>query len=120
MLAVGGAAFAQTREASPLNPPVPKYPYWAAFFGIEGHCDVRFNVDEDGYVFGVLASCSSRMFCHEANRTVSEVRFSPKLIDGVPTVRFNVVYPLTFRLDGGVGPDADFSPLEPCEEVAVS
>ncbi|MCZ4298784.1 energy transducer TonB [Henriciella marina] len=88
------------RDAQPIRPPVPTYPQRAAERGIEGTCDVRFDVDTRGRPYNVSATCSDSVFRREAERAVQRVEFAPKIVRGQPAERRNVVYPLEFRLDG--------------------
>ena len=88
------------RDAQPVRPPVPTYPQRAAERGIEGSCDVRFDVDTRGRPYNVEASCTDSVFKREAERAVSRVEFAPKIVRGQPAERRNVVYPLEFQLDG--------------------
>ncbi|MGB3625255.1 MAG: TonB family protein [Henriciella sp.] len=88
------------RDAQPIRPPVPTYPTRAAERGIEGTCEVRFDVDTRGRPYNVQATCSESVFKREAERAVSRVEFAPKIVRGQPAERRNVVYPLDFRLDG--------------------
>lgn len=87
-----------TQNAKPISPPVPIYPRRAAERGIEGTCEVTFDVSRRGEPFNVTASCSDRVFVNEAIRAVSKTKFAPKVVDGVSKVLENVVYPLQFRL----------------------
>ena len=86
------------RDAQPIRPPVPTYPSRAAERGIEGSCDVRFDVDTRGEPYNVTADCTDRVFKREAERAVSRVEFAPKIIRGQAAERRNVVYPLEFTL----------------------
>lgn len=86
------------RDAQPIRPPAPSYPTRAAERGIEGTCEVRFDVDTRGRPYNVEASCSNNIFKREAERAVSRVEFAPKIIRGQPAERRNVVYPLEFTL----------------------
>ena len=72
---------------------------WAAERGIEGSCDVRFDVDTRGKPYNVEADCTDRVFKREAERAVSRVEFAPKIIRGQAAERRNVVYPLQFTLE---------------------
>ncbi|MEO0982015.1 MAG: energy transducer TonB [Pseudomonadota bacterium] len=87
------------RDAQPIRPPVPTYPQRAAERGIEGSCDVRFDVDVRGRPYNVQADCTDRVFNREAVRAVEKVEFAPKIIRGQPAERRNVVYPLEFQLE---------------------
>ncbi|WP_300376964.1 energy transducer TonB [Henriciella sp.] len=86
------------RDAQPIRPPVPTYPSRAAERGIEGTCDVRFDVDTRGRPYNIEASCTDSVFRREAERAVSRVEFAPKIVRGQPAERKNVVYPLEFQL----------------------
>ncbi|MEM8615630.1 MAG: TonB family protein [Pseudomonadota bacterium] len=88
------------RDAQPIRPPVPTYPSRAAERGIEGSCDVKFDVDTRGKPYNVEAECTDRVFQREAIRAVSRVEFAPKIVRGKAAERRNVVYPLEFKLDG--------------------
>lgn len=87
------------RDAQPIRAPLPTYPNRAAERGIEGSCDVRFDVDTRGRPYNVEADCTDSIFRREAVRAVSRVEFAPKIIRGKPAERRNVVYPLEFQLD---------------------
>lgn len=86
------------RDAQPIRPPVPTYPTRAAERGIEGSCEVRFDVDTRGKPYNVEADCTDSVFKREAERAVSRVEFAPKIIRGQAAERRNVVYPLEFTL----------------------
>lgn len=88
------------RDAQPISPPVVQYPRRAAERGIEGSCEVRFDVNAQGEPFNVQADCSDSVFKREAERAVSRVRFAPKIVRGQALERRNVVYPIEFGLDG--------------------
>ncbi|MCI4645428.1 MAG: energy transducer TonB, partial [Hyphomonadaceae bacterium] len=68
--------------------------------GIEGSCEVRFDVNARGEPFNVEAVCTDSVFRREAERAVSRVRFAPKIVRGQALERRNVVYPIEFGLDG--------------------
>lgn len=86
------------RDAQPIRPPTPSYPQRAAERGIEGSCEVRFDVDTRGRPYNVQATCTDNVFKREAERAVSKVEFAPKIIRGKAAERRNVVYPLEFTL----------------------
>lgn len=88
------------RDAQPISPPVVQYPQRAAERGIEGSCEVRFDVNARGEPFNVAADCTDSVFVREAERAVSRVRFAPKIVRGQALERRNVVYPIEFGLDG--------------------
>ncbi|MEM9670408.1 MAG: TonB family protein [Pseudomonadota bacterium] len=86
------------RDAQPIRPPVPTYPSRAAERGIEGECQVSFNVDVRGRPYDVKADCTDSVFRREAVRAVSKVEFAPKIVRGQARERRNVIYPLVFNL----------------------
>lgn len=88
------------RDAQPIRPPIATYPARAAEAGIEGSCDVRFDVDTRGRPYNVDAICTDSVFKREAERAVNRVEFAPKIVRGNAVERRNVVYPLAFRIDG--------------------
>ena len=79
--------------------PVPVYPQEAITQGIEGDCEVRFNVSVKGEPYDVVANCTHPVFKQEAERALREIRFVPKIMRGEPVERRNVVYPIMFRMD---------------------
>lgn len=86
------------RDAQPIRPPIPVYPTRAAERGIEGECEVRFDVDTRGKPYNIQATCDESVFKREAERAVSKVEFAPKIVRGKPAERRNVVYPIAFTL----------------------
>ncbi len=90
--------FSTNRKAKPISTPVPMYPRRAAERGLEGDCNVTFDVSRRGEPFNVTASCSNKVFVNEAVRAVSKAKFAPKIVNGVSKVFENAVYPLQFRL----------------------
>ena len=122
VVALGATANAQSDadgDAKPILPPVPNYPPMAAMLGIEGYCEVRFSVDENGYTFSLTTSCTQPIFCYQSKKAVSRAQFEPKRVGGRAMPRFNVVYPLEYRLEGEVD-EIDMSSFGPCDERAVS
>lgn len=85
-------------DVLPLRPPVPPYPSRAIARGLEGTCEVRLDVDQTGQPFNVTANCSDPVFERPSVRAVQRVSFAPKIVNGRPVVRKNVVYPLTYTL----------------------
>lgn len=112
---------AQNQDARVKTMPQGKYPMIASWLGVEGFCQVRFSVDEDGYPFAVTPSCTRKIFCFDAKRAVSAATFSPKLIDGVPSIRTDVYFPMEYFFEGSdYSVKTDPRPLELCEERAIS
>ena len=120
-IANGVAEARQTHDARVIDPPTPKYPMLASWLQLEGRCEVRFAIDEDGLAFAVQPACTRPIFCFEAKRAVTAVRFEPKRVDGIPMVRTNIIYPLTWAFhESYYDPGLDPTPLKPCEELSVS
>ena len=87
------------RTMTPLAPPSPVYPRHAAAMGLEGDCLVYLNVSRRGMPFQVRAECSDPIFERAARKAVQNVKFAPKIHDGLPITVTGVVYPLEFRLE---------------------
>lgn len=119
---MGPLAYAkQTNDAQIKTWPEPQYPMIASWLRLEGHCEVRFSVDEKGFPFAVSPFCTRPIFCFEAKRAVSDATFYPKRVDGVPTERLNLVFPLEFAFEeSGYTVEDDTRSLAPCDHVAVS
>lgn len=113
-LAATGAANAEPykeipsedRDAQPVRPPQPVYPVLAAYFGLSGRCNVRFNVDARGFARNVKPYCSHQAFCKSARDAVGDVVFKPKVLNGRAVPRLNVVYPLWYSFDAEATSDA--------------
>ncbi|MEL6828370.1 MAG: energy transducer TonB [Pseudomonadota bacterium] len=111
----------QTQDTRIKTWPKPKYPPLASWLRWDGYCEVRFAVDEQGFPFAVEPSCSRKIFCFDAKRAVTASTFYPQLVDGVPTARINVVYPLQYSFNfDQFDEEALKQKLERCEERAVS
>ncbi|GAB5457547.1 MAG: hypothetical protein Hens3KO_05770 [Henriciella sp.] len=122
---VGGPIFAQedtgpSEDAKPITRPVPSYPLMAAMFGMIGYCEVRFAVDVDGYAFNLITSCTDYIFCYQSKKAVNRVRFEPAYENGYPRVRYDVIYPLEYMLEGVDRNSIEHKPVKPCREVPIS
>ncbi|MEL6568083.1 MAG: energy transducer TonB [Pseudomonadota bacterium] len=89
-----------SREAKPISPPVPQFPRAMAERGVEGACEVRFNVSTRGEPVDISADCSHSGFARAAERAVAQVRFAPMIVRGQAVERRNVIYPIEFTLEG--------------------
>jgi len=87
------------RDAQPIRPPVVSYPRRAMEKGIEGSCDVRFDVTLKGIPYNIQADCTDPVFEAAAERAISRVEFIPQIVRGQLVERKNVVYPLIFKLE---------------------
>lgn len=88
----------ENADARPIREPVATYPWRALQNGLEGNCSVQFNVDVRGQPYNLQADCTHAIFRAEAIRAVSKTEFVPKLENGRPVERKNVIYPLEFSL----------------------
>ncbi len=87
------------RDARPIRKPDPVYPPKMLARGMEGVCEVRFDVNPRGRPYNIVADCSDAGFKRAAERAVSQVEFAPKIVRGKPAMRRNVVYPLEFKIN---------------------
>ena len=85
--------------ATPIRAPTPDYPSRALMSGLEGSCDVVFNIDAAGRPFDVEANCTDRIFERSSENAVSKSLFAAKLKNGVPVGQENLVYPIQFTLN---------------------
>jgi protein TonB len=87
------------RNAQPLVRIPPQYPPRAAERGIEGHCDMRFNVSPDGTPIDVqVVNCTSSLLSRASVRAVERWRYSPRVVDGVAQTRVGVETRIDFQL----------------------
>lgn len=120
-LALISPSGAQNQDARVKTMPQGNFPMLASWLRVEGFCQVRLSVDEAGYPFAVTPSCTRKIFCFDAKRAVSAATFSPKLINGVPSVRTDVFFPMEYVFEGSdYSVETDPQPLELCEESAIS
>ena len=87
------------RVATPVRPLMVTYPNSAASRGLEGICEVSFDITPQGLPYNVEANCTHRVFEDEARRAVSRSEFLPQIINGHAVETHRVVYPLEFRLN---------------------
>lgn len=87
------------RNAQPIAPPVLAYPRRALERGIEGQCEVSFDVSLKGQPYNIQPLCSDDIFNREAKRAIENVSFMPRIRRGQAVERRNVVYPLEFRIN---------------------
>ena len=100
----GSIAFVVSdRDAQPLVRIPPQYPVRAAERGLEGSCDMTFNVLPDGTVDGtsIQARCTSSMFARDATRAVERWKYQPKIQNGEAVPRYGVATTLDFTLTDG-------------------
>lgn len=87
------------RDAQPLVRIPPQYPVRAAERGLEGYCDMRFNVSPDGTPIEIEATyCTSSMFQRSSIRAVERWRYSQRIVDGVAQTRVGVQTRIEYEL----------------------
>ena len=103
-----------------LQPPQPEYPGVAAFFGLEGMCEVRFDLLAGGSVVSVReVACTLPVFCAAARKGVMRTKARVIDVPGArsPGERTNIVYPLKFQMSPG---ERDWKTTKPCTADLVS
>ncbi|MAK60577.1 MAG: hypothetical protein CMK09_06335 [Ponticaulis sp.] len=98
-----------------IVPPRPEYPGTAAFFGLQGKCEVRFDLLQYGQFVDVKSvSCTNLVFCKSSSQAVRGTQF--KVVDvpatSIPGERHNIVYPIAYNLDDR--PRGEFGPFQTC------
>ncbi len=89
------------RNAQPLVRIPPQYPPRAQERGIEGSCDMLFDVSPDGTPINVQAiSCTNSVFERASIRSVERWRYSPRVVDGVAQARRGVQTTIEFQFEG--------------------
>lgn len=83
-------------DAQLIEQPTIAMPSKAIKRKIKGDCEARFDVDERGYVVDLVVTCSHRIFKTTVERSVGNLRFFPKRINGDYLRRNNLVLPLVF------------------------
>lgn len=87
------------RDAQPLVRIEPQYPVRAAERGVEGTCNVQFDVTPDGTPTNIrITRCESSLFERNSIRAVERWRYQPKVENGVPVARRGVQTQFVFRL----------------------
>lgn len=94
LLPSGGVMDVQdTQLAAPIQPNWP----WEAAPPATANCLVRFNVSERGKPINIRAICDDDRFLKSAENALKRAEFKPRMVDGKPVVRYNVVQPLEYR-----------------------
>lgn len=87
------------RDAQPLVRVAITYPPRAAERGLEGYCDMVFDVTPEGGPFNIRANCNNSVFERTSIRTVEQWKYAPKIVDGVPVSRSGVNTRLTYQME---------------------
>ena len=97
------------RDAQPTKPPNSAELVNAIFkYNLDGTCEVKMDVDEEGVPFNVEPDCSPAVYNKAAIRAIKTARFAPKFKAGKPTTREGVIY--SFKLNKSLGPVRDRPP----------
>lgn len=87
------------RDAQPMVRIPPQYPPRAAERGVEGSCEVMFDVTPDGTPTNIrITDCDSSLFERSTIRAVERWRYEPKVQDGNAVWRRGVVTRLDYEL----------------------
>lgn len=88
------------KDAQPIKPPAPAYPIDLASQGIGANCTAKFDVSAAGYVeIPVEVDCTHPGFVESVRNAVLALSFAPKMVDGKPVKRTNVVYPISYTVE---------------------
>ena len=84
----------------PIVRVAPIYPDRALSRGLEGYCDMRFDVNTKGEVINPTSNyCSNSIFERPSKRAVKKFKYSPAIIDGQPANSVDVSTRITFKID---------------------
>ena len=100
-LAIGAATpLTPDQDYQPLFRAVPHYPRDMLASGREGHVDVEFEVDEQGFVRDpvVIARDGGMSFEKEALKAVEAFRYAPRFENGEPVAVDGVKTRITFQI----------------------
>lgn len=77
------------RDVQPLVRIPPNYPIRAQEQGLEGSCDMTFDVLPDGSIdeATIAATCTSSVFAREASRAIARYKYAPKIVNGEAVVQ---------------------------------
>ena len=98
LMPIGMIRVEPEREIQPISGPSAVYPPRMAERGLEGSCEVRFDVSARGEPLNIRPECTHPGFERSAKRAVAASRFSPEVEAGRPVERRNVVYPIEYSL----------------------
>jgi TonB family protein len=88
------------QDYQPLFRVKPEYPMSAQWSGREGHIDLEFTVDENGFVRDpVVRGSGGSRFKNVAFEAVDKWRYAPRFVDNKPVATEGVQVRLTFKFD---------------------
>ncbi|WP_394193140.1 energy transducer TonB [Pseudoalteromonas atlantica] len=89
-----------SKDAQPIIRIHPKYPIELARFGVEGWCQLRFSVDEEGAVADTeIIECSHKGFAETSLEALGKWTYSPKTVAGKPVKQEGLSTQLDFKLN---------------------
>ena len=103
-----------SNDVETLVQPMPEFPQMAAYFGLEGMCQVLFDLRAGGEEIVVReAACTHPLFCKAARQAVEQARFRVIDVPGVkqPGERKNIILPLEFLFEPA---DHAWTAVVPC------
>ena len=118
----GASAEGPANDTEVIRPPAPNYPFLASFFGVPGRCEVHFDLHDGGRHTHVRAVyCSHQVFCAEAEMAVRNAIVRVVDVPGTltPGSRYNIVYPIEFRMYGDDGAALPEPPFDLCDHGPV-
>jgi protein TonB len=92
------------QDAFPLVREEAAYPAFMALFGIEGDCQTTFELTPEGTATDITITCVDTAgnpapgFEGAALEALRKFKFSPKIVNGEPVRRENVIQTFMFRL----------------------
>tara|TARA_Y100000052_G_scaffold26925_1_gene33025 strand:+ start:11180 stop:11698 length:519 start_codon:yes stop_codon:yes gene_type:complete len=100
--AIGLSAYSDGKEIDWedfTKPPRPNYPKEAAMAGVEGRCDIYFDLSADGVPTNIASACTNGVFTRDAQTAVRAMRVKPYTFEGEPVLVPGIMYPMTFNLE---------------------
>ncbi len=94
-----GTIVIDEQEEAPLVRIPPIYPIRAAERGIEGECDVLFDINENGVPFNIRPTCTNSIFIYAVKKAVQKWKYQPRIRGGKKVVRTNWKTHIPFRLE---------------------
>ncbi|MEM7459546.1 MAG: energy transducer TonB [Pseudomonadota bacterium] len=85
-------------ELEVRTPPKPNYPDYAARKGLNGTCEVFFDVDQEGRPQNIQPFCSHAAFVEESSRAIKKMRYTPFEVEGVRYTVPGFIYPLEYTI----------------------
>jgi len=102
------------RDAQPLVRIPPVIPHEAS---VSGHCDLIFDISEEGKPYNIKASyCTSDIFACPAIDTAKKWKFTPKIIDGLAVKRNGVFQNVKFIVKNDSGNPIPAQELNPIND----